>query len=112
MAFGIVAWPLAVIADSMVAPLQFHKCNTNLAPADQRLRLTAAPMRAIMSAPAENIGGRHAEIHARQLRDLPMGAALGDRAAREEHRVRASAHQIRQSARLVSRDLAAQEGAG
>src|SRR5260370_23122684 len=32
MAFGIVAWPLAVIADSMVPPLHFIECNT-LAPA-------------------------------------------------------------------------------
>src|ERR1017187_9278031 len=28
MAFGIVAWPLLVIADSMLSPLHFLECNT------------------------------------------------------------------------------------
>ena len=54
----------------------------------------------------------HAKISSGQLQDLPVGAARGDRAAREEHRVRVPPYRPGQSSRLVPRHLAAQEGAG
>src|SRR5437870_5580976 len=54
----------------------------------------------------------HAALHAGQLQDLPVGSALGDPAAREEQPVRVPPYRKRQPARLVPRDLAAQEGAG
>ena len=57
-------------------------------------------------------GGNHGEIHAGQLQDLPLGAALGDHPAREEHAVRNAPYRARQPARLVPGDLAAQKGAG
>ena len=54
----------------------------------------------------------HGEISSGQLQDLPVGAARGDRAAREEHRLRVPPHRPRQSPRLVPRHFTAQEGAG
>ena len=44
----------------------FHCASSTVHDAAE-LCLTASAMRAIMSAPAENIGGRHGEIYARQL---------------------------------------------
>jgi hypothetical protein len=41
------------------------------------LYLTKRGARAIMAALEQIIGGRHGEVHARQLQDLPVGAALG-----------------------------------
>ena len=56
--------------------------------------------------------GHHGEISSGELQDLPVGAARGDRAAREEHPVRVPPYRAGQPARLVPRHLAAQEGAG
>src|SRR5271165_247956 len=44
MAFGIVAWPLAVIDDSMMPPLHFCKCNTSAKIASNHPRTGTFPV--------------------------------------------------------------------
>src|SRR3954447_4392316 len=67
---------------------------------------------AILKSSNAAVGGNHGEIHAGQLQDVPLGAALGDRAAREGDAVRAAPYRAGQPAGLVPGDLTAQEGAG
>jgi glutathione S-transferase len=50
-------------------------------------------------------GDRHGEVSAGQLQDLSLGAAGGDRAAREDDRLRVPAYRARQPAGLVPRHL-------
>src|SRR5918998_4223716 len=68
--------------------------------------------RAILTPSNALVGGIHAELHAGQLQDLPLGTALGNHLAREGDAVRAAPYRAGQPAGLVSRDLAAQESAG
>src|SRR5438552_13268890 len=77
----------------------------------QRLAQRGQSMPSCATITRSPLRGDNGEISAGEFQDLSVGAARRDRAAREEGRVRVPPYRAGQPARLVSRHLAAPEGA-